>query len=201
MTGGVLATVAVDWLGLLLHFMALSLVSVSGAIGAASDMHRYLVDQRAWLTDPQFSSSIAIAQAAPGPNVLFVALLGWNLGLNAGGGLGAGPRAWALGAFGVLVAMTGILLPSSVLTYSTARWLQRNRLRRSVRAFKQGMAPVVVGLLVAAGWVLVRSGADAGAPGTVWAIAGVAALLVWRTKLHLLWMLAAGALLGAVGGL
>ncbi|MEH3085139.1 MAG: chromate transporter [Xylophilus ampelinus] len=201
MTGGVLATVAVDWLGLLLHFMALSLVSVSGAIGAASDMHRYLVDQRAWLTDPQFSSSIAIAQAAPGPNVLFVALLGWNLGLNAGGGLGAGPRAWGLGAFGVLVAMTGILLPSSVLTYSTARWLQRNRLRRSVRAFKQGMAPVVVGLLVAAGWVLVRSGADAGEPGTVWAIAGVAALLVWRTKLHLLWMLAAGALLGAVGGL
>ena len=28
--------------------------------------------------------SIAIAQAAPGPNVLFIALLGWNVGINAG---------------------------------------------------------------------------------------------------------------------
>jgi chromate transporter len=199
MTGAALPTVAVDWLGLLLHFMALSMVSVSGAIGAASDMHRYLVDRHAWLTDPQFSASIAIAQAAPGPNVLFVALLGWNLGLNAAGGLDAGPHAWTMGAFGVLVTMAGILLPSSVLTYSTARWLQRNRLRRSVRAFKQGMAPVVVGLLVATGWVLVNSGAETAAPWTVWAIAGLTALLVWRTKLHLLWMLGAGALVGALG--
>jgi chromate transporter len=199
MTGAALPTVAVDWLALLLHFMALSMVSVSGAIGAASDMHRFLVDRHGWLTDPQFSASIAIAQAAPGPNVLFVALLGWNLGLNAAGGLGAGPHAWTMGAFGVLVSMTGILVPSSALTYSTARWLQRNRLRRSVRAFKQGMAPVVVGLLVATGWVLVNSGAETAAPWTVWTIAGISALLVWRTKLHLLWMLAAGALAGALG--
>ena len=53
-----------DWLALCGHFMLWSLLSIGGAITTAPDMHRYLVDQRHWLTDPQFSSSIAIAQAA-----------------------------------------------------------------------------------------------------------------------------------------
>ncbi len=79
-----------DWLALFGQYMLLSLLSISGAITTVPDMHRYLVAQHGWLTDAQFSSSVAIAQAAPGPNVLFVALMGWNVGLNAGGGIGAG---------------------------------------------------------------------------------------------------------------
>ena len=74
-----------DWLSFFTHYLGLSLLSVGGAITTAPDMHRFLVDRQQWLTDPQFSASVAIAQAAPGPNVLFVALLGWNVGLNAGG--------------------------------------------------------------------------------------------------------------------
>ena len=73
---------AYDWWSLFAHFMLLSVLSVGGAITTAPDMHRYLVDHQGWLSDSQFSSSIAIAQAAPGPNILFVALLGWNIGLN-----------------------------------------------------------------------------------------------------------------------
>ena len=76
---------AQDWVELFLHYLSLSLLSIGGAITTAPDMHRFLVDQQHWLTDAQFNASIAIAQAAPGPNVLFVALLGWNVGLNAGG--------------------------------------------------------------------------------------------------------------------
>ena len=76
---------AADWFSLFVHYLSLSLLSVGGAITTAPDMHRYLVERQGWLTDPQFSASIAIAQAAPGPNVLFVGLLGWNVGLNAGG--------------------------------------------------------------------------------------------------------------------
>ncbi|KDM93582.1 hypothetical protein EE54_06045, partial [Mycobacterium tuberculosis] len=83
-----------------------------------------------WLSEAQFSSSIAIAQAAPGPNVLFIALLGWNLGLNAGGGTGL--LAWAFGALGVTICMVGILLPSSLLAWQASRWGQRNRNRRGV---------------------------------------------------------------------
>ena len=78
-----------DWLQLFLHFCTLSLLAVGGAITVAPDMHRFLVDQKAWISDPQFSASIAIAQAAPGPNVLFVGLMGWHVGLNAAGVPGA----------------------------------------------------------------------------------------------------------------
>ena len=189
-----------DWLALFLQYMMLSLLSISGAITTVPDMHRYLVTQQAWLTDAQFSSSVAIAQAAPGPNVLFVALMGWNVGLNAGGGLAAGPHAWALGMLGLTITMVGIMLPSTTLTYMATRWGHRNRNRRGVRAFKQGMAPIVVGLLVATGVILANGNQRPDTPAWhLWLVAGVAGLVVWRTKTHLLWLLGAGAALGALG--
>ncbi|MBB1653347.1 MULTISPECIES: chromate transporter [Delftia] len=186
-----------DWLQLLLYFLTLSLMAVGGAIATAPDMHRFLVDGHGWLSEAQFSSSIAIAQAAPGPNVLFIALLGWNLGLNAGGG--TGPLAWAFGALGVTICMVGILLPSSLLAWQASRWGQRNKNRRGVRAFKQGMGPLVIGLLLATGWLL---GSASGRPAQdwrLWLLTLACALLVWRTRIHLLWLLGAGALLGALG--
>ncbi|MDM0112194.1 chromate transporter [Variovorax sp. J22R133] len=189
-----------DWLGLFGQYMFLSLLSISGAITTVPDMHRYLVAQHGWLTDAQFSSSVAIAQAAPGPNVLFVALMGWNVGINAGGGVAAGMSAWPLGLFGLAVTMFGIMLPSTTLTYVATRWGHRNRDRRGVRAFKQGMAPIVIGLLVATGWVLATGNHDAGAPAWhLWLLTAVSAFIVWRTRVHLLWLLGAGALLGALG--
>jgi chromate transporter len=189
-----------DWLALLGQYLMLSLMSISGAITTVPDMHRYLVDQRHWLSDAQFTSSVAIAQAAPGPNVLFVALMGWNVGLNAGGGIGAGPGAWGLGLLGLVITMVGIMWPSTTLTYLATRWGHRNRDRRGVRAFKQGMAPVVVGLLIATGWVLANSNhAGDALRWHLWLVAGVACLVVWRTRLHLLWLLGAGAMLGAFG--
>jgi chromate transporter len=126
-----------DWLNLFLYYISLSLLAVGGAIAAAPDMHRFLVERQGWLTDVQFNASIAIAQAAPGPNVLFIALLGWNVGLNAGG---AGAIGWASGALGVLLCMVGVMLPSTTLTWLATRWGHRNRDRRGVRAFKQGTA-------------------------------------------------------------
>ncbi|BEU96456.1 chromate transporter [Acidovorax sp. DW039] len=187
---------ALDWLHLFTYYMSLSLLAVGGAISTAPDMHRYLVEQNSWLTDPQFNASIAIAQAAPGPNVLFIALLGWNVGLNAGG---PGVAGWALGLLGIVVCMVGVMLPSSALTWFATRWGHRNRNRRSVRAFKQGMAPVVIGLLIATAWVITRGHGAELQNWPLWVLTAVSALLVWRTKLHLLWLLGAGALLGGLG--
>jgi len=180
-----------DWLTLFLHYLSLSLLSIGGAITTAPDMHRFLVDQQGWLTDAQFNASIAIAQAAPGPNVLFVALLGWNVGLNAGGML--------TGLLGVLVAMTGILIPSTTLTYLAASWGHRNRELRAVRAFKQGMAPIVVALLIATGWILATTNGGTLKDWPLWLVIATTALVVWRTRMHMLWLLGAGALLGYVG--
>lgn len=182
---------AADWLGLTLHLAGLSLLAVGGAIAVAPDLHRYLVAEQGWLADPEFAASIALAQASPGPNVLFVGLLGWNVGLNSGGHGAA--------LLGLALALVGILLPSSLLTLAITRWAQRHREDRSVRAFKQGMAPVVVGLLVATAWILVTAQPGPHGLAPLIALAVVVMGLVWRTKLHLLWMLGGGALAGALG--
>ena len=188
-----------DWLDLLTHFLSLSLLAIGGAITTAPDMHRYLVDERQWLSDSQFTSSIALAQAAPGPNVLFIALMGWNVGINAAGGMGAGWAAAGWGGLGVLLAMLGIMLPSTTLTFAAARWGHKNRELRAVRAFKQGMAPIVIALLAATGWILATSYGSGFDHWPLWLLTVVVTVLVWKTRIHMLWLLGCGALLGAFG--
>jgi chromate transporter len=164
---------------------------VGGAISTVPDMHRFLVDQQHWLTEAQFNASIAIAQAAPGPNVLFVALMGWNVGLNAGGLTQA--------FLGVLLSMSGILIPSASLAYMASRWGHENRDRPAVRAFKQGMAPIVVALLIATGWILASAHGDFLNDWRLWLVTAISTLIVWKTRVHLLWLLAAGGVLGWLG--
>jgi len=188
-----------DWLALFNHFMSLSLLAVGGAIITAPDIHRFLVDENQWLTEQQFSSSIALAQSAPGPNVLFVGLMGWNVGLNAGAGLGGGWISVALSALGMFLSLLGIMLPSSVLTYTATRWAHKHRDNRGVRAFKLGMAPVVIALLVSTGWLLTASHNQPTRDWPLWLLTLVAMGLVWRTKIHLLWLIGAGAIIGALG--
>jgi chromate transporter len=188
-----------DWLAFFQHFLSLSLLAVGGAIITAPEMHRFLVDENQWLTEQQFSSSIALAQAAPGPNVLFVALMGWNLGLNAGAGLGGGWYSVGLSALGLFLSLLGIMLPSSILTYTTTRWAHRHRDNRAVKAFKLGMAPLVIGLLVSTGWVLIASHDQIERDGPLWLVTLASVLLIWRTRIHLLWVIGAGAAIGAMG--
>ncbi|HNK52903.1 MAG: chromate transporter [Rubrivivax sp.] len=190
---------AADWLTLWLHFLSLSLLAVGGAITTAPDMHRYLVGSQHWLSDAQFNASIAIAQAAPGPNVLFVALVGWHVGLNAGGGPAGGWHAQGLALLGAAVAMLGILLPSGVLTYSATRWAHQRRELRAVRAFKAGLAPIVIALLMATGWLLSTAHGQPARDWPLWLLTAATTVLVWRTRLHLLWLIGAGALLGMLG--
>ena len=161
------------------HFLLLSLLAIGGAIVVAPDMHRVLVTQMGLLTDAQFAASIAIAQASPGPNVLFVAVMGYQ----------------AAGLAGAAVTLLGILLPSTTLALVAARWGHARREQRALRAFNAGMAPIVIALLLATGWIL-------SAQSTGWrpiALAIVSALLVWRTRIHLLWLIAAGGIIGALG--
>ena len=188
-----------DWWSLFLHFVSLSLLAVGGAITTAPDIHRYLVDETHWLSDTQFTSSIALAQGAPGPNVMFVALMGWNVGLNAAGGLAAGWPAVGLALWGVLITMVGIMIPSATLTFVATQWAHRNRELRAVKAFKAGMAPIVIALLIATGWLLTGNHENPSRDWPLWALTGATTLIVWKTKTHLLLLLGFGALLGAMG--
>ncbi len=166
-------------LSLLGHFLLLSLLSVGGALGVAPEMHRWMVEEQHLIDATQFASAIAIAQAAPGPNVLFVPLLGYH----------------AAGLAGAAAALVGITLPSAILALVVTRWGRAREDWRVVRAFKAGMAPLTLALIAATGWLLA-------APLAEWRsllLTALAALLVWRTRLHLLWLIGAGALCGMAG--
>ena len=188
-----------DWVSLFMHFLSLSLLAVGGAITTAPDIHRYLVVEQHWLTHYQFTSSVAIAQGAPGPNVMFVALMGWNVGMNAAAGMSPTPTmlyAVMLALLGVLVTMVGIIVPSATLTFFSTQWAHKNRELKGVRAFKAGMAPLVMSLLVATGWLLTGDHDNYLEDWPMWALAAVTTVIVWRTQTHLLVLLSLGAVLG-----
>jgi chromate transporter len=168
------------WWTLFGHFVGMSLMSIGGAITLVPDMHRRLVVDSHLLGDLDFTSSIALAQAAPGPNVLFVALLGWYAG-----GLG-----------GAVVSMLGIMLPSTTLALTVSRWVASRRHWLSVQAFQAGMVPVTIGLLLATGWHLAP---PLQTQPRALLLSVAVALLVWRTKVPLIWLVLAGAALGAAG--
>ena len=173
-----------DLLGLFAHFLVLSMLAVGGAITTVPDMHRYIVVEHHWLTDAQFTASIAIAQAAPGPNVLFVAVLGWNVA----------------GALGMLATMTGILLPSTALSLWATRWGTQRRDTRGVRAFTAGLTPLTLGLLLSTGWVLAEPYLRR--PDQRWgplALIGFTVLVMLRTRLSPIWLVALGMLAGGLG--
>ncbi len=168
-----------DLMALFGHFLLLSLLAIGGAITVAPDMHRVLVGELGLLNDAQFNASIAIAQASPGPNVLFVAVMGYQ----------------AAGLPGAAAALAGIMLPSTTLALAAARWSHARREWRAVRAFKAGMAPIVIALMFATGWILTAQ--TRGWWHVLLTVA--AALLVWRTRLHLLVMIGIGAIVGGLG--
>lgn len=175
---------AADLFGLFSHFLVLSLLAVGGAIATAPDMHRYIVTEHHWLSDSQFTSSIAIGQSAPGPNLLFVAVLGWNV---------AGP----LGAF---ATTSGILLPSTVLSLWATRWGMQRRETRGVRAFTSGLSPLTLGLLLATGWLLAEPYVRD--PQYRWgalALIAITVLVMMRTRWSPMWLVALGALAGVLG--
>ena len=173
-----------ELLELFLRFLTLSLLSIGGAMSTAPEMHRYLVVERGWLGEADFTTAIALAQAAPGPNVLFVPVLGFQVA----------------GLAGAAAALLGILLPSTLLSLGVSRWGATRRETPLVRAFTAGLAPVTVGLTFAAGWLLALPfiGDPAHRLGAL-ALIALTALVTLKTKLAPMWMIAVGAVAGALG--
>lgn len=158
---------------LLVLFGGLSLIAVGGANAVVPEIHRQVVDVLAWMNDATFARLFAIAQAAPGPNVMLASIVGWHVA----------------GLSGLFVATVAILLPSSLLTFFCGRGLKLYADRSPVRILTLGLVPVALGLMLASGLVATLA-ADAGAVGFV--ITAAAALVTWRSNLNPLFSMAAG---------
>jgi len=52
---------------------------------------------------------------------------------------------------------------------------------------------------VATGWLLTASHGNLQQAPLLWLLTVASALLVWRTRIHLLWLIGTGALMGALG--
>ncbi len=162
------------------QFLTLSLMSIGGANAVIPEIHLRVVDTLHWMTDADFTQLFALSQAAPGPNVLIVSLVGWKV-------------AGVSGAVVALVAMCG---PSSALTYWFTQVWDRFRDAPLRVAIQRGLAPVTVGLVLSSGFVLTRT-TDHSVP--AYAVTGLTLLLVLTTRRHPLWWLAAAGVAGALG--
>jgi chromate transporter len=167
---------------LFVQFAILSLLAFGGANAVIPEIHRQAVEVNHWMTDKDFASLFAIAQAAPGPNFLISTLVGWK----------------AAGVAGALVATAAMCAPSCLLTFWIVKVWDRYRETHWRAAIQAGVAPVTVGLVASSAYLLMRA-ADGN-----WRLAVVTAAtgaVAYFTKLNPLWCLAAAALLGTAGAL
>ena len=157
-------------------FATLSLLSIGGVNATVPEIHRQVVDLHHWMDDRTFASLVAIAQVAPGPNLLIVSLIGWSL----------------VGVLGLLAATLAMVLPSSLLALGAGRLLRRERLRDRVAPLRRALAPIALGLMAASSLVMARAAfVDAASLAITAAVAALAAF----SKLSPLWSLGGAAAL------
>ncbi|HEV7265510.1 MAG TPA: chromate transporter [Falsiroseomonas sp.] len=164
-------------LTLLLTFATLSLLAVGGANAIVPEMHRQIVEIHGWLDSATFAQIYALAQAAPGPNILVAAALGWVIA----------------GVAGMAAATIGIVGPAWVLAWWVAGLSERLAGRPWLKAVRGGLVPIAVGLILASGLIMAEAVA------MEWialALTLAAAAFVWRSEASPLWALGAGGLAG-----
>jgi len=168
----------VTQLGLL--YAQLSLLAVGGVSSVLPEMQRQVVEVHRWMGAGHFAALYALAQAAPGPNMLVSTIVG----------------AQVAGVPGALAASLGMVGPSSLLTWGTASAWHRFRDRPWRRAVQAGLVPVTVGLVIAAAGLLAVSTTHG--VGTA-LVTLAAAALVLGTRTHPLLLLASGGVIGMLG--
>ena len=162
------------------RFALMGLVAIGGANAVVPEMHRQVVELERWMSASEFAALFAIANAAPGPNVLIVTLIGWRVA----------------GIPGALVTSLAMMGPTSLVTFGIFRiwnWLEHAAWRRPVQ---NGLSAVTVGLVAATAYLLSRA-ADTSV--SLLAITAGTALMSYGTKLNPLWAFAAAAALGTLG--
>jgi chromate transporter len=161
-------------------FGLMSLFAVGGANAAIPEIHRIAVDVRHWMTDTQFADVFAISQLSPGPNVLIVTLIGYQVA----------------GIVGALVATLAMCGPTAILAYYVSRFLSRSSQSRWPAIIQAALVPLSLGLMSASGLILMVT-SDRSWVAVL--MTAVAAVLAFATRLNPLWMLLAGGCLGFAG--
>ena len=162
------------------HFLLLGCIAVGGLSTVMPDMYRYVVDEQGMVTARQFADLYALAQAAPGPNALWVTLLGLQ----------------AAGWTGAVATTLGALIPATVFSLIASALHAQHANAPLALAIRRGLAPVALGFMLASGWLLLRSIEQ---DWRGYALALVSLAVAVGTRLNPLWLMAAGGLAGVAG--
>lgn len=176
------------YLSLLSMFGTLSLLSIGGGNAVLPEMHLRAVGGYHWLTDSQFADIFSISQAAPGPSILIVSLVGYAAGLKVAGVAG--------GLIGGVLATVAMIVPAATLMYLVTVSWQRALKSKLRRAVEKGFAPITVGLILATSLVMSRA---ADHDWRAYLITAIATAIFLRTNTNPLIVVAAAALLGYFG--
>jgi chromate transporter len=133
-------------LGLLLTlssiFLRIGSVTFGGGLVMVPLIESEVVNTHHWLTHQEFADAFALGQITPGPVLITATFVGYRVA----------------GTLGALVATVSIFLPAFLITIAAASSLRRFRNNKQVQSFLQGVAPAVVGLLLAAALSVGRAG-------------------------------------------
>jgi chromate transporter len=165
---------------LFLHLLLLWFVAIGGPSTILPDIHRYVVDVHHFLTSKEFAEIYALAQVAPGPNAMYVTLIGWHL------------AGWA----GVAATTLPMLVPASTLTLLVSHLNDRYPNAPIGRAIRRGLTPITIGLMFASATILMRA-VNHDWRGYLLTLLTVSVVL--RKSWNPLWLFAAGALAGLLG--
>ena len=158
-------------------FTQLSLLAFGGGNTILPEMQRQVVEVHHWMTAQEFSALFALGQAAPGPNMMVVTLVGWHVaGIN-----------------GMLVSMLAKFGPSSLVTIVMLQVWERFKDAAWRRYVQAGLLPVTGGLVAASAALIAHASIS---NITLAAITAASTVLALKTKLHPLWLLFGGALAG-----
>lgn len=119
-------------------FLKLGIASYGGGFAIIASLHQVAVVQNAWLDERAFADAVAVGQLAPGPVLLMATFVG----------------AHVAGAVGAFVGTVAVFAGPCTLALILGPGLERWRRLPVVRSLLRGLAPAVVGLLVAAGETL-----------------------------------------------
>lgn len=169
-----------DLTALSLHFLLLWFISVGGPSAILPDIHRYVVEVHQLLTSREFAEIYTVAQVAPGPNVMYVTLLGWHL------------AGWA----GAAATTLPLLVPATTLTLLVGHLNERYPNAPIGRAIRRGLMPITVGLMFASATILMRA---VNHDWRGYLITLVTVAVVLRKPWNPLWLLGAGAAAGIAG--
>jgi chromate transporter len=123
-------------------FLRMGSVTFGGGLVMVPLIESEVVNTHHWLTHQEFADAFALGQITPGPVLITATFVGYRVA----------------GTVGALVATVSIFLPAFLITIAAASSLRRFRNNKQVQSFLQGVAPAVVGLLVASALSIGRAG-------------------------------------------